>query len=103
MRFRQDDLTLTLITLLGSLSLVDVVTTTFLLEQGGRELNRFLVPFVHDPALFMAIKAFGILLILMLAGISRLAMKRGDHVVLATCCGVSILPAVWNTSLLWGL
>ncbi len=100
MNFKQRDLTLTLITLLGTLSLVDVITTTEVLRQGGKELNQFLVPYVSDPALFLGIKALGFFAILGIALITRLFMKRGDQVILSTTCGMSIIPALWNIHVL---
>jgi hypothetical protein len=102
MAFKNQDLTLSLITLLGLLSLVDVITTSSVLRQGGRELNQFLVPYVSDPALFMAMKGIGLFLILGLALSCRLIMKNGDQVVLSTACGMSLLPALWNLHMLMG-
>jgi hypothetical protein len=101
MTFKNRDLTLTLITLFGSLSLVDVITTTSVLRQGGRELNLFLSPYVSDPALFLAIKAVGLFIIVGIALCCKMVMKNGDHVVLSTACGMSVYPALWNIHILW--
>jgi len=103
MTFNNRDLTLALITLFGSLSLVDVVTTSYALRQGGRELNHFLAPYVYDPALFMAVKAVGLFIIVGIALSCRLVMKSGDHVVLTTACGMSVCPAIWNILILWNI
>jgi hypothetical protein len=101
MTFKSQDFTLSLITLFGLLSLVDVITTSAVLRQGGRELNQFLLPYVSDPALFMAMKGLGLFLILGLALSCRLVMKNGDQVVLSTACGMGILPALWNLHILF--
>ena len=101
MAFKDGDLTLSLITLFGSLSIVDVVTTSFVLQQGGREMNLFLAPFASDPALFIAVKATGFFLILGIAIFNRWVMERGEQVVLATVSGMSVVPALWNLHILW--
>ncbi len=79
--------TAALITLFGCLSLVDVVTMLFS-PAGACQLYQFLVPFIYDLGVFMAIKntrardySGGF------AGISRLALNRGDHAVLITHAG----------------
>jgi hypothetical protein len=100
MTYKDRDFTLTLITFLGTLSLVDVITTTAVLRQGGREMNLFLVPYASDPALFMAVKAVGLFLILGIALCCRMLMVRGDQVVLGTASGMSIYPALWNLHIL---
>ena len=101
MSFKSRDLTLTLITLFGTLSLVDVITTSAVLRQGGREMNLFLVPYASDPALFMAIKAVGLFIILGIALSFRIVMRKGDQVVIGTACGMSVYPALWNLHILW--
>ncbi len=50
--------TAALITLLGCLSLVDVVTMLFS-SAGARQLYQFLVPFIYDLGVFRAIKNSG--------------------------------------------
>jgi len=101
MKFDNQDLTLILITLFGSLSIVDIVTTSFVLQRGGRELNLFLAPFASDPAFFIAVKAVGFFFILGIAIFNRCVMERGDHVVLATACGMGVFPALWNLHILF--
>jgi hypothetical protein len=101
MKFTRNDLTLALIALLGSLSLVDVTTTTLILQRGGRELNEFLIPIVQDPALFMTVKFLAMFAIVGLAVGCRMVTRRGEHAVLATSVMMNLSVALWNTAVLW--
>ncbi len=100
MKFGHNDLTLALITLFGSLALVDVVTTTFLLQRGGTELNIFMASVVQNPVWFLGIKILGLFTIVVFAGIARLMSRRGDLAVLSVVCGMSVVPAISNSLLL---
>ncbi len=41
---------------LGLLFVLDIVTTTIALQRGNSEQNQFMIPFVQDPVLHLAIK-----------------------------------------------
>ncbi len=99
-RFQHRDISILLILLLSCLSWLDVITTRFGLEQGYQELNPVLAPYVGEPAFFLLIKFLGIILILILAIISRWITPSGDHVVLTSVCGINLLPVAWNCSIL---
>ncbi len=100
MKFRHSDISLLLILLFASLSWIDIITTSIGLRNGFRELNPYLVAYVQDPALFLLIKTLGLCLIIVFALISRRISPRGDHVLLITVCGINIIPAFWNLSVL---
>jgi len=100
LKFTSKDITLLLITLFGSLSLVDVITTTYLTQRGMQELNPFISPFISDPATFLAVKIIGIFIIIGLAHVTGFISYKGEQVTLATVCGISAYPVLWNILLL---
>ncbi len=99
-RFTHFEISVLLIVFLSCLCWLDVLTTSFGIKHGYQELNPVLVPFVEEPAYFLLIKFFGIFLIVVMAAISRWVTPRGDHVVLTSVCGINLIPAIWNCSVL---
>jgi hypothetical protein len=100
-KFSHNDITLLLVTLFGALALGDVVTTRFVLMNGGVELNAFMVPFVADPVQFSLVKIFFTSIIVLLAIAARCFHRKGDHIVLSVVCSIGIAPVIWNTFILW--
>jgi len=100
MRFQPHELSILLILLFASLSWIDIITTSIGIRNGLQELNPYLVPYVQDPALFLLIKSVGLSLIIIFAILSRWINPRGDHVLLVTVCGINLIPAFWNLSVL---
>ncbi|MDD1675530.1 MAG: DUF5658 family protein [Methanomicrobiales archaeon] len=100
MRFQHHEISILLILLFASLSWIDIITTSIGIRNGFQELNPYLAPYVQDPALFLLIKFVGLSLIIMFAILSRWINPRGDHVLLVTVCGINLIPAFWNLSVL---
>jgi hypothetical protein len=103
MKFSHADIVSLLLILLGVAFVADVVTTFYILEKGGMELNVHIAPFASDPIQFFSIKMIAIFLIYGLALLSRRFMKKGDLLVLATTCAMAIFSVFWNMRILIAL
>jgi hypothetical protein len=94
-------LMLILISLLGALTLTDVLQTSFILDHGGEEINPFMVHFAGDPIQFFFMKCLVVTAILLLTLLSTVFSEDAGVLILITSCGVSIQAVVWNAILLW--
>src|SRR5262245_54610586 len=52
-----------LLTILGTLNLLDLVTTQLVLEAGGQEANPIMAPIIHHPVAPAAVKLMGFLIV----------------------------------------
>ena len=66
--------------ILGTLFLLDIVTTQIILRMGGLELNPFMVGIVANPALHLIIKAALLLLIFLVSLIAEERVKGSGAV-----------------------
>ena len=60
---------------LGLLFVLDIVTTTVALQRGNSEQNQFMIPFVQDPVLHLAIKVIAYIFLF-------ITVERAYHVLI---------------------
>ena len=60
---------------LGLLFILDIVTTTVALQRGISEQNQFMIPFVQDPVLHLAIKVIAYIFLF-------ITVERAYHVLI---------------------
>jgi len=69
-----------LLLILGTLFLLDIVTTGIILRMGGLELNPFMEGIVANPALHLIIKAAILLLIFLVSLVAEQRVERSGVV-----------------------
>lgn len=87
---------LLLVSALAVLAVFDVATTSTILEQGGIELNPFVLPFVSSPIAFLLLKSLYLASVLLMIAVSRRLHPSASEAVLLVSCGIAIHAVVWN-------
>ena len=80
------------------LNVLDIITTSMVIDRGGAERNPFVQPFVHDMAQVTGLKAA--VLVLIAALLTRCAGSRLAELSLAGAAGWYLAVVLWNTSVL---
>lgn len=101
MRYGTGDSIMILLPLLGVLVIMDVMTSSWIIQQGGVELNMLMAPVAGEPLPFLIVKSIYIAGLILLVRISGRFHPDGPVAVLLTGCGVTIQGVIWNSSLLW--
>ena len=86
--------------LLASIMAVDVITTTFILDHGGIELNPIMIGIVGSPLLHMGVKVIAFLSIVVLSIFLEMRMKYCGSLPLIVTSILYIFLAINNFSIL---
>ena len=80
--------------ILGLLFIGDIVSTEYILLQGGHEINQYMIPFVEDPFLHIAIKLLVLCLVALVAVYANKRVPRaGSILVIAVILLYSVVVA----------
>jgi len=85
-----------LVLILGSLFLLDIVTTEFILVSGGVELNPFMAAIVTHPVIHLAIKAAILLTIVVVSLAAEKRVRRSGVFFYCTLITMYIFVVVNN-------
>ena len=80
--------------MLGLLFIGDIVSTEYILVRGGHEINQYMIPFVEDPFLHIAIKFIVLCLVALVAVYANKKVPRaGSILVIAVILLYSVVVA----------
>ncbi|MDH7594276.1 MAG: DUF5658 family protein [Methanomicrobiales archaeon] len=90
-----------LLLILGALAVMDIMTSSWIIQLGGTELNILMAPVAGEPLSFLVVKSIYLVGLILLVRVSGRFHPYGPVAVLLTACGVTMQGVVWNSLLLW--